>query len=106
MTWKPLYEQPGPKRLGESLHQVTSQLKIPQAHFLKIIFQKWDEIVGSVMAAHVSPVRLLDGELVVIVDDPAWATEMKFFCTETVARINDVANEEVVTNVIIKVRPQ
>ena len=96
----------GPRRLEEALDQVTSGLKAPRAQVLRMVFEAWEELVGSVMAAHSSPVRLVDGELVVAVDDPAWATEMKFFSGELVDRINAAANEEAVVSVTVRVRPR
>ncbi len=106
MGWEPLHKSSGPKRLGEALDQLTSRLKAPRAQVLKMVFEAWEELVGSVMAAHTSPVRLVDGELVVAVDDPAWATEMRFFSPELIARINAAAEEEAVISLNIRVRPQ
>ncbi len=104
MGWEPLRKRSGPRRLGEALDQVTSGLRAPRAQVLKMVFEAWDELVGSVMAAHSSPVRLVDGELVVAVDDPAWATEMRFFSAELISRINAAAEEEAVTSLTVRVR--
>ena len=106
MGWEPLYKSSGPKRLGEALDQVTSRLKAPRAQVLKLVFEAWEEMVGSVMATHTSPVRLVEGELVVAVDDPAWATEMRFFSAELIGRLNAAAEEEAVTSLTIRVRPR
>lgn len=38
----------------------------------------WTEVVGTEVAAHVRPRSLHEGELVVGVDHPGWATEMAF----------------------------
>ena len=91
--------------MKEALDQVASRLKVPRSQVLKMVFEAWDELVGSVMAAHSSPVRLVGGELVVAVDDPAWATEMRFFGAELINRINAAAEEEAVTSLTVKVRP-
>lgn len=104
MGWEPLRKPSGPRRLEEALDQVTSGLKAPRAQVLKMVFEAWEELVGSVMAAHSSPVRLVGGELVVAVDDPAWATEMKFFGGELIGRINAAAEEEAVTSLTVRVR--
>ena len=105
MVWEQLRRRSGPRRLGEALDQVTSGLKAPRAQVLKMVFEAWEELVGSVMAARSSPVRLVEGELVVAVDDPAWATEMRFFSSELIDRINAAAEEEAVTSLTIRVRP-
>ena len=106
MGWEPLNKSSGPKRLREALDRLASGLKAPRSQVLKMVFDSWEELVGSVLAAHSSPVRLADGELVVTVDDPAWATEMKFFSPELMDRINAAAEDEAVASVTVKVRPR
>lgn len=106
MAWEPLRKPSGPRRLEESLDQVVSGLKAPRVQVLKMVFETWEELVGTVMAAHARPVRVVEGELVVAVDDPAWATEMKFFGGELIDRINTAAEDEVVTALTVKVRPR
>ena len=106
MGWEPLPKSSGPKRLKDALDRLASRLKVPRAQVLSMVFDSWEGLVGSVMAAHSSPVRLVDGELVVAVDDPAWATEMKFFSAELISRINAAAEEEAVTSLTVRVRPQ
>ena len=104
--WEPSPESAGPKPIGEALDQVAFRLRTPRTQVLATVFDAWEELVGAVMAAHTSPVRLVDGELVVAVDDPAWATEMKFFGPELIGRINAVAEQEAVTSLTVRVRPQ
>ena len=70
MGWEPLRKSSGPRRLEEALDQVASGLKAPRVQVLKMVFEAWEDLVGSVMASHSSPARLVDGELVVSVDDP------------------------------------
>lgn len=106
MGWDALHKQFGPRRLEEALDQVASGLKAPRAQVLKMVFETWEELVGSVMAGHSSPVRLVDGELVVAVDDPAWATEVRFFSGELIGRINAAAEEEAVKSLTVRVRPR
>jgi predicted nucleic acid-binding Zn ribbon protein len=42
------------------------------------VFGRWEETVGPALAAHVRPVRLDRQVLLVEVDDPAWATHVRF----------------------------
>jgi len=49
------------------------------------VFGRWDAAVGPAVAAHVQPVRLDGTRLVVEVDDPAWATQLRFL-EETMKR--------------------
>ena len=54
------------------------------------VFGRWNEIVGDVVAAHVQPVKLDGSRLVVEVDEPAWATQLKFLETDLRARLQAI----------------
>jgi hypothetical protein len=42
------------------------------------IHEHWGEAVGSTVAQHCKPLRLLEGELLIEVDHPGWATEVRY----------------------------
>ena len=46
------------------------------------VFGRWEEAVGSMIAANVQPVRLEHGTLLVEVDEPAWATQVRFLADD------------------------
>ena len=65
----------------------------PTSQVVGGLFGRWDEAVGEQVAQHVKPVKLDDGVLVVEVDDPAWATQVKFLgpmITERLLAVADV----------------
>ena len=51
------------------------------------VFSRWTELVGEAVAQHVRPLKLDRGVLVVQVDDPAWATQMKFLERDLLDRL-------------------
>ena len=55
------------------------------------LFGRWDEVVGLAVSAHVSPVKLDRGVLLVEADDPAWATQVKFLADTIMTRLDEVA---------------
>jgi len=55
------------------------------------VFGRWDDAVGAAVAAHVQPVKLDGTTLVVEVDDPAWATQVKFLELTVRTRLKEVA---------------
>jgi predicted nucleic acid-binding Zn ribbon protein len=55
------------------------------------VFGRWEEAVGAPIAAHVRPVRLEQGTLLVEVGDPAWATQVRFLGDDVRRRLLDVA---------------
>jgi predicted nucleic acid-binding Zn ribbon protein len=86
--------EPDPVRLAKSLDDVVRSLQggTPggAAPAIGGVFGRWGEIVGDTVAAHVQPVRLDGGRLVVEVSDPTWATQIRLLAGTVCARINDV----------------
>jgi predicted nucleic acid-binding Zn ribbon protein len=65
------------------------------------LFGAWDEIVGSDVAAHCSPVALRDRELRVMAESTAWATELRRLSGTLLARIAAEVGPEMVTRLAI-----
>jgi predicted nucleic acid-binding Zn ribbon protein len=86
---------PGPRRLGRSLDELASSLGAPPARTLAAVFGAWSEIVGEAVAAHARPGRLRDRTLLVHVDDPIWATQLRFLEADLLGRLAAVAGEEI-----------
>ena len=89
-----------PVRLGDSLHDVVRSLRPDgssnsSASSLGGVFGRWDEAVGDALAAHVQPVKLDGTTLVVQVDDPAWATQLKFLESTLKERLLEIAGATV-----------
>ena len=105
--WKPLRpprSEEEPKRIGESLDKVARRLGAPGAQSLTAVFAHWEEVVGASVAAHARPTSLRDGVLRVEVDEPGWATQLRYLAPDIVRRCTDVAGPDVVVSVEVKVR--
>ncbi len=76
-TWRPDEEGPGPRPVNASLDAVSRRLGMKDARGLGGLFAHWEELVGPGIAAHVKPVRVDAESLVVSVDHPAWATQVR-----------------------------
>jgi predicted nucleic acid-binding Zn ribbon protein len=61
------------------------------------VFGRWAEAVGDAVALHVTPVKLDGSTLVVEVDDPAWATQLRFLETTLKQRLLEVAGATIDT---------
>lgn len=90
-----------PVRLGDSLHEVVRSLRpeatspAASAAAMGGVFGRWEQAVGAAVAAHVQPVKLDGTTLVVTVDDPAWATQLKFLEGSLKQRLLEVAGATV-----------
>lgn len=53
------------------------------------VFGRWADIVGAELAAHTKPDSFADGELAVIADSTAWATQVRLLAPMLVRRLNE-----------------
>ena len=84
-----------PIPISSSLDGVMRSLRGPTREAAGGLFGRWDEAVGEQVAQHVKPVKLDDGVLVVEVDDPAWATQVRFLSTMITERLAETADGRV-----------
>jgi predicted nucleic acid-binding Zn ribbon protein len=108
-TWRSL-PTPRPERepqpVAGSLENVAARLGVPSPQVLARVFSGWERLVGANVAAHATPVSLRDGVLVVMVDQPAWATQLRFLTADVRRRLNEAAGDEAVGDVQIRVTPE
>ena len=98
--WKPLPgDVPEPRRVGESLDRVAASLGLDSS-----LVTRWAELVGASVAEHTRPRALRDGTLLVAVDDPAWATQLRWLEADLLARLADVLGPARVTRIEVRVR--
>ncbi len=69
------------------------------------VFGRWEEAVGEAVAAHVQPIKLDGSTLVVGVDDPAWATQLRFLEATLKARLAEVTGA-VIETIEVRVQPR
>ncbi len=81
----------GPQPLGASLDAVTKKLGMSDSQGMGRAFAHWVQIVGTDMAEHVQPVRIDGQALVVTVDHPAWATQVRHLGDGLLDRVAEVA---------------
>jgi predicted nucleic acid-binding Zn ribbon protein len=92
-----------PRPIRDGLEPMARRLGAPTASSLGAVFSRWEEAVGTSVAAHARPVSLSDGVLVVAVDQPGWATQLRYLANDLLGRLADVAGEGVVGRIDIRV---
>lgn len=110
MPWQPLGTADGdggrePRPVRASLDRVAKRLGVGQAATLPILFDRWSELVGEGIAGHAAPRALRGTRLVVAVDDPGWATQLRWFEAELLDRLAGALGAGVVTTIDLVVRP-
>lgn len=84
-----------PIPISNSLDGVVRSLRGPSRQAVSGVFGRWTEAVGEQVATHVRPLKLDERVLVVEVDDPAWATQVKFLTSTIIERLAEVAGVDV-----------
>ena len=84
-----------PQPLSRGIDRLLSSLRGGSRQTTVTVFSRWEELVGQPVATHVRPVKIDLGTLVVEVDDPAWATQMKFLESDLLARLNSGSTQSV-----------
>jgi predicted nucleic acid-binding Zn ribbon protein len=103
VTWRPLPDEGQPRPVAASLDAFARRLGAPQAGSLAAVFAHWEDIVGAAVAEHAKPVSLVRGALVVAVDQPGWATQLRYLGGQVVDRIGEVAGPGVVERLEVRV---
>ena len=91
------------RRLGDSLAAATAHLGGAPAGQLGLLFGRWEDIAGPVVATHAQPTALGSGRLVVEVDDNAWAVHVRYLTADLQARIDTVVGAGTVTEIVVRV---
>ncbi len=75
-----------PLQIGESLKSVVANFG--SRGRAMDLHERWADAVGEMIAAHSQPQRFEAGRLTVVVDDPAWATELRYQSERILAALN------------------
>jgi len=94
---------PDPARIGESLDRVLRGLGAPPAGALARVRDEWQAVVGQLLATHDRPESVVDGRLVVAVDEPGWATQMRYLEGAVLTWLDDLVGPGQVTRVDVRV---
>jgi len=74
--------------LTEQLDLLLRRLGSESTSVVSGVFDDWYQLVGDAVAKHVTPIKLEAGRLLVEVDEPAWATQMRFLESEIISKLS------------------
>ena len=94
-----------PRPVGESLDRLSRSLSGMGAQPLVSVFTEWPKVVGETLAAHCRPLSLDGTKLVIAVDEPAWATQVRYLETELLRRLAEVVEGPPVRSIEVRVNP-
>jgi predicted nucleic acid-binding Zn ribbon protein len=94
-------DEPVPMR--DAIAAVGRDLGLAPPDVLATITEGWADIVGPAIAEHAQVRSVRDGECTIVVDGPAFATQLRYASSDLVTRVNDRCGEGSVTSVKVVV---
>ncbi len=80
-------------------------MNAPQVDVIARVFSCWPEIVGSDLACHCGPAAVSGDNLVVVADDPVWASELQWLEKELLERLAETTGTSRFRAVTVRVKP-
>jgi predicted nucleic acid-binding Zn ribbon protein len=110
MPWHPLPTPDGagsgdPEPVRASLDRIARRLGVGRAATLPAVFDRWAELVGEGVATRARPHALRGTTLVVAVDDPTWASQLRWLEADLLGRIAEDLGPGAITALDLVVRP-
>ena len=97
-------QPPEPRPIGEVVDRLVRGLGAPSAGAFAAVFARWKDVVGEQVAANAQPLTLHDGRLVVGVEQPGWATQLRYLETDLLGRLAEACGEGVVAAIEVRVK--
>jgi len=91
-----------PVHLRSVLEQILKDFGTPDITTVTSIIDQWEEIVGSDLATKISAVAISGSELIVRVDDPAWASQISWLENQLLDKITRLIGEEKITSIRVR----
>jgi predicted nucleic acid-binding Zn ribbon protein len=96
----------GPQQVGQAIAKVLGRIGAsPSPQTMELVFTRWDEVAGAVLAAHLQPMRLQNSTLIVGADHPAWATRARMESARILTRIRELGDTTIERIEVVVQRP-
>lgn len=77
----------------------------PGTDAVELVFNRWEDVVGAVLARQTRPSGLEAGTLVLVADDPAVVSHVRWLEAELIERLDALLGAGRVTAVEVRVTP-
>jgi len=92
-----------PVSIGDAAALVGEALGLAEPRSLARLDEGWNDVVGDAVAQHSRPRGVRNGVLEIIVDAPAWATQLRYLEADLVERASRLVGPGVVSAVRVSV---
>ena len=86
-----------PQPLGRLVDSLVSEQDWTDRTRVGAVFGRWSALVGPEIAAHCAPQTLTEGELLVVAESTAWATQLRLLAPTILGKLRAQVGGDVVT---------
>ncbi|MGN9837464.1 DUF721 domain-containing protein [Nonomuraea sp. H19] len=98
----PRRENGDPQLFGRAIADLLADRGWERSAAVGGVFGRWADIVGADLAAHTKPQSFEDGEVLILADSTAWATQVRLLARTLVRRLNEELGDGTVKKVKVK----
>jgi predicted nucleic acid-binding Zn ribbon protein len=91
-----------PSALGDAVGELVADRNWSRTLTAAGLLPRWEQIVGADIAAHCRPERLEAGELTVVAESTAWATQLRLMSGQVLARIAAEVGPDIVSRLRVR----
>ena len=91
-----------PVRFGVLIRRLVAERGWEETTTAAGVLANWERLVGTELAEHCRPASLTDGELVLVAESSAWATQLRLLSRTLLARLAAQVGSEVVRSIVVR----
>ena len=91
-----------PQPLGTAISRLMADRGWEDTRSAAGVLANWASVVGPEIADHCQPTSLVDGQLVLVAESSAWATQLRLLTRTLQARLREHAGAAVVTTILVR----
>ncbi|HUR13535.1 MAG TPA: DciA family protein [Mycobacteriales bacterium] len=91
-----------PVRFGEAIQRLVDERGWQDTTTNAGVLANWASLVGPEIADHCQPLSLVDGELVLVAESTAWATQLRLLTRTLQAKLREQVGDGVVHKVVVR----
>lgn len=91
-----------PTPFGQAIRRLVQERGWQETTAAAGVLASWDTLVGPEVAEHCRPASLVDGQLVLIAESSAWATQLRLMSGTLLASLHERVGAGVVVSVVVR----
>lgn len=91
-----------PVLLGDAVRRLVEERGWQEPTTNASVLERWEALVGAELAEHCKPLSLVDGELVLVAESSAWATQVRLLAGQLLGTLRRAVGPGVVDKVVVR----